>query len=392
MARPKGSKAKTWPLIRQRPQTPFHPWMVDCGMIDGKRVRYAFRTKEEAEGKAAILRAQRKGEGEDAFALAKLDRTDAEAALEVLKPHGLTLLEAAKFYVQNIALVRDSKSVQTVVDELLKLKAQDGRSKRYLKDLRLKLSNGFAAEFGSRPIHEITHQQLDDWLRGHDDWSAVTRNNYATALGVLFGLATKRGYLLKDPTDQLDRANVKLEKPGILSFHEARALLAGAPPDFVPPIALGLFAGLRPEAELWHLDWRGIDFKEKLIDISTSKNSASHRFVKIEPNLLAWLKAHKRDSGPVSPKGDAYHGRLQKTRAAASQELDKAKLPHASLDDWPQDAMRHTFASMHYASFKHAAETAEQMGHSGGLRIFFRHYRNRVKETDARAFWRLLPA
>jgi site-specific recombinase XerD len=365
--------------------------MVDCGMIDGKRVRYAFRTKEEAEGKAALLRAQRKGEGEDAFALAKFDRTDAEAALEVLKPHGLTLLEAAKFYVQNISLVRDSKSVRAVVDELLKLKAQDGRSKRYLKDLRLKLSNGFAALFGTRPIHEITHQELDNWLRSHDDWLAVTRNNYATALGVLFGLAAKRGYLLKDPTEQLDRANVQLEKPGILSLDEARALLAAAPADFVSAIALGLFAGLRPEAELWHLDWRGIDLKEKLIDISTSKNSASHRFVKIAPNLLAWLKAYKRDSGPVSPKGDAYHGRLQKARAAAAQELDRANLPHASLDDWPQDAMRHTFASMHYAAFKHAAETAEQMGHSNGLRIFFRHYRNRVKPAEAALFWRLVP-
>jgi hypothetical protein len=78
--------------------------------------------------------------------------------------------------------------------------------------------------------------------------------------------------------------------------------------------------------------------------------------------------------------------------AAAARRLHQAGMLCPSLEDWPQDAMRHTFASMHYAAFKHAAETAEQMGHSRGLRVFFRHYRSRIKETDARAFWQLQPS
>ena len=358
-------------------------------MIDGKRVRFAFRTKEQAEGKATLLRVQRKDEGDEAFSLAKFDRVDVEAAFEVLRPHGVTLLEAAEFYAHHSSIIKANRPVRVVVEELLRLKAQDGRSKRYLKDLRLKLENGFAADFGARAIHEITHQELDDWLRARGDWSATTRNNYATALGVLFGFAARRVYLLKDPTDQLDRASVKLEKPGILSVDECRELLRCAPPDFVSAIAIGLFAGLRPEAELMNLDWRGVDLKERLIDVTVSKNSASHRFVKISDNLLTWLKPHRKDSGAVCPRGDAYHVRLQKARAAAAEKLAAVQIVADSLLDWPQDAMRHTFASMHYAHFKHAAETAEQMGHAGGLRIFFRHYRNRVKPPEARAFWRL---
>jgi hypothetical protein len=43
--------------------------------------------------------------------------------------------------------------------------------------------------------------------------------------------------------------------------------------DFVPTIAIGLFAGLRPEAELWHLDWKSINLANKLIDVTKSKNS-----------------------------------------------------------------------------------------------------------------------
>jgi integrase len=392
MPRIKGSKTKNWPLIRYRTSTPYRPWMIDCGMIEGKRVRYAFRTKEEAEGKAALLRAQRRSEGEEAFSLGRFDRADVEAAIAVLKPHRFTLLEAAEFHVANASIIKEPHLVSAVVEELLETKGQDGCSKRYLADLRMKLANGFSAQFGTRAIHEITHRELDDWLRSHRDWSAVTRNNHAAALSVLFSFALRRSYLLTNPTKKLERANVTLEKPGILSLDECKALLRAADSDFVPAIAIGLFAGLRPEAELWPLDWRSIDFKERLIDISVSKNSASHRFVKISDNLAAWLERFKKDSGPLCPRGDTYYGRLEKARAAAARRLHQAGMLCPSLEDWPQDAMRHTFASMHYAAFKHAAETAEQMGHSRGLRVFFRHYRSRIKETDARAFWQLQPS
>jgi hypothetical protein len=90
---------------------------------------------------------------------------------------------------------------------------------------------------------------------------------------------------LTNSAKELERANVTIEKPGILSLDECRALLRAAPPDFVPAIAIGLFAGLRPEAELWPLDWRSIDLKERLIDVSVSKNSASHRLSK---SLTTW--------------------------------------------------------------------------------------------------------
>ena len=62
-------------------------------------------------------------------------------------------------------------------------------------------------------------------------------------------------------------------------------------------------AGLRPEAELCRLDWSAIDLDERLIDITASKNSASHRFVKVSDNLVAWLRPLALDSGAVSTRG-----------------------------------------------------------------------------------------
>src|SRR6516165_9389761 len=106
----------TWPLIRPRKSTPHHPWMVDCGMINGKRIRYGCRTKSEAEDKAAELRAQRKAEGENSLAPARLDE-DTKQALAILKPHGATLVAAAKFYVANLEVIASPRAVALVIDE-----------------------------------------------------------------------------------------------------------------------------------------------------------------------------------------------------------------------------------------------------------------------------------
>jgi integrase len=341
-----------------------------------------------------LLRAERKTQGEGSFLFrsSRFDQADAVQAYELLKPHNFTLTQAAEFLLSNSQILRDSRPIGDVVAELLEIKRQDGRSKRYLGDLRLKLTR-LAQELGDgRAIHVITTSDIDSVLRSHPEWSPLTRNNYATAARVLFAFAFKRGVILKDPTVGLDRCTVILEKPGILSVDEARALLESAPDDFVAAIAIALFAGLRPESELMRLDWSQVDLGSRLIDVASTKNSASHRYVKIAGNLIAWLRPLRRDSGALCPKGDAYYSQLQKTRCSAARKLESAGVPHPSLDDWPQDAMRHTFASMHYAKWKNAAVTAEQMGHANGLRIFFRHYRNRVKEVEARAFWRLAPS
>jgi integrase len=392
MARPQDS----WPLLRWRKTKTGRTAMVDCGMmpVDGKlrRIRFFYKTMGEAETKAALLRVKRENEGTDSFGMPAAARHDAEAALALLAPHGKSLREAAQFLLANIELIKESKQVKDVVAELLEVWEKNKRSARYIKDLRLKLSNGFGAKFGDRIIYTVSDRELQDYVYGLQGVEAITRNNYQRALSVLFSFARKRKYTLLNPALEIERANVEVEKPGILTVAQAAALVKHGVAELIPALALGLFAGLRPEAEIWRLDWSHIDLADKTIDIQKSKNVASHRFVRISNNLLAWLKPYAKKQGPVSPTGDAYHWRLQKSRQNAIEALQKAKADADQLSNWPQDCLRHTFASCHYAAFKNAGDTAEQIGHGGKLGTFFRHYRNRVKEPDALAFWRIFPA
>jgi integrase len=389
MARPQ----ETWPLIRpyKNKQKRITSWMVDCGMMEAKRVRFFYKTRDEAETKAALMRVKRTNEGESFFGFSASDRTDARSALDLLAPHKFTLRQAAEFLLSNIEIVKNAKEVREVVAELLASKEKNKRAARYLKDLRLKLENGFSAQFGERAIYTINAREIEDYLHALDV-GGITRNNYQTALSILFRFAKKRRYSLLNPLEEIERSSVESVKPGILSLDEVRALLKAAREDFIVPVALALFSGARPEAEIWRLDWKNIDLKERTIDIEKSKNVASHRFIRISDNLFEWLKPHAKKHGPVSPTGDAYHWRLQSARKLAAEALEKANVPAANLLDWPQDCMRHMFASCHYAAFKNAGDTAEQIGHGGKLRTFFRHYRNRIKEADALAFWQISPS
>lgn len=387
-------KRADWPLIKKRVYpTGTVAWIVDCGMINGKRPRYAYGTKAEAETKAEQLRIERENDGNRIFSLSAREQLEASRALKILASLKVTLTTAAEFYRAHAGIVQSEKTALEVAQELLEVKAQDGLSERHRKNLRLQLKEGFAADerFAQKPIHEITTAELETWLR-QLAVSPTTRNNYRTALVVLFSFGLKRGYVLKNPAALVERAKVKAEKPAILSVSEARDLIENAEADFIPAIALGLFAGLRPESEIWPLDWAQIDFKDKSIDIARSKNVAGERFVKMSENLIEWLRPHAQKSGPVSASSDAYYYRLQITRDKAASALRKREQPCPNLENWRQDSLRHSYASYHYGLHKNAHETAEQMGHVGSLRIFFRYYRNRVREEAARDFWAIRPA
>jgi hypothetical protein len=395
--RKKARRKESWPLIRPRRNQhgAVTSFMVDGGMMNGKRVRFFFKTKRDAETKADLMRTARENEGIEAFGLSGRERIDAQSGLELLRPHGVTIRQAAEFFIGNIEIIKSAKTFREVLSELLSAKQQDGKAARYLQDMRNRLTVA-ESKFGDRLLFEIKRNELDDWLRSLPV-SGVTRNNFRRLLGVFFGFALTRGYILRNPIREIPVAKIERGKPSILSLVEARALMSAAEPELVPALSLALFAGLRPESEIFApdhpLDWSQIeldDNEQRVIDVQQSKTVDSQRYVEISNNLRCWLLPHRKKRGPVCEI--AYYDRLREARARAVEQLTKMKLPSLGLQTWPIDVARHTFASMHYALHKDAHRTSEQLGHYGGVRVFLRHYKNRVKSPDACAFWKISPA
>jgi len=142
-------------------------------------------------------------------------------------------------------------------------------------------------------------------------------------------------------------------------------------------VAIGAFAGLR-RAELERLDWSEIDFESGLIEV-TAQNSktAQRRLVTMQPNLRKWLLPVRKHQGNVTPS-NCFRELFEQARSAAR------------IAEWPDNALRHSFASYHLAHFKNAASTALELGHHDS-RITFAHYRELVKPKDAEKYWNLFP-
>src|SRR5215475_4829482 len=53
--------------------------------------------------------------------------------------------------------------------------------------------------------------------------------------------------------------------------------------------------------------------------------------------------------------------------------------------------LRHSFASYRYAACGDENLTRREMGHYGPVHTFLRHYKNRVRDEDAKEFWAIIP-
>ena len=394
-----GRKKRNWPGVYPNKNTigQVISYVVDLGLqkVPGndqpKRVRFFYKTLREAETRAEQLRIARKNEGLSAITLPTIDRVDYERAQQILSPLGASLTQAAEFYRKHLEMIKQEVSVGDVVVELLAIKGQDGRSDRYLRDLRVRLNRFVGSKtFNGRPIHDIDSKEIDDWLRSLAG-SSVNRKNYRRLLSVLFSFALKRKYILKNPVKDVEIPTIKATKPGILTVVEVRALLEAATSEFLPTIVLGLFAGLRPESEVWRLKWEDINLEERLIDVAHSKNTAGHRYVKIEDNLAQWLTPYSTNRGPICLQDEPYFRRMRETREHAILKLEAEEGAAGNLRAWPNDCLRHCFASYHCTEFGDSRRTSQEMGHSGDPTVFNYHYRNRVKPADAQAFWKFAP-
>jgi integrase len=346
------------------------------------RDRQFFKEKIEAETFLKQKLAEQQNYGIEGMAFSLRQRAEYSECAEKLAPFNATLRDAVNFYLPHLQATNRSCTAKQLVDEILSGKKADGASHRYIQDLRSRL-NQFAATFNGKPVAKITTTDIDQWLRDLTNLKGkpvapTTRNNFRRILNVAFNIARDRGYCIDNPVAKSAKAKVIESAAGILTVEEMSRLLGNASEKLIPSIAIGAFAGLR-RAELERLDWKEIDLESRLIEVTACKaKSARRRFIKIKPNLLLWLKRYAKPNGSVAPPN--FRKLLERAQKAAG------------IQDWPNNALRHSFASYYLGHFKKAgaAELALEMGHTSAS-LVFQHYRELVKPKDAKRYWNIVP-
>jgi Site-specific recombinase XerD len=340
--------------------------------------RMFFRTRAEANAERLRQQTLLERHSRDAIGLSQREMSDFITVRNTLAEYGKNINDAGAFFVDHLERVRRCKTtVAELVAELLEAKRRDGRSGIYLRDLRNLLAI-FSRDFGNRPIAGITVEELDNWLRALPG-APKTRTNFRTNIGVLFSYAAKRRMLDFNPVVHTAKPKLPDNPPEIFTVDDLRALLDAAnrnSPDVVPMLAIGAFAGLR-DAEIKRLDWSEVDLMRGHIEVKAAKaKSARRRIIQIQPNLAEWLRPYAAMKGRLVPEG--YRTSVDRVRKAAG------------LTRWPNNGLRHSFASYRLAATHDAPRVASELGYTSP-QMLYSTYRELVLPEEADRYWKLVP-
>lgn len=351
-----------------------------------KRARKSFADLEEAKRHAKRVAEELSEKGTASYTLTGSDKLVFIRARELLKPfgkeldaavseyvealkalNGLPLVQSCKDYARIGPKTSESPTVETIVEEFVKVKTAAGRSTRHVNDLRSRLG-AFKASFRC-PLSGVTVGDVEAWL-GKMKAGHRTKANHLGAITNLVRFAERRGYLGKGTLDlsTIERGESHGEI-GIFTPAQLKALLANARPEIIPYIAIGAFAGLR-SAELARLDWSEVGKTE--IEIKPKKaKTRSRRLVPILPVLEEWIRPHRKEAGKVCE--------LLKPWTSLRGAANRAGF------EWSPNALRHSFGTYRLAITKNELQTALEMGNSPAM--VFRHYRSLVTQEQAQEWF-----
>jgi integrase len=367
------------PKIAVRPyrHSKTHKFSVDLRPF-GKGRKF-FKTRAEAEAEVMRQKTLLERHSREAVGLSQREMSDFITAKTKLGEYGETINDAVRHRLDYLERVRRSGiTVAQLANEVVEAKRKDGRSVKYVYDLNSKLSR-FCRDFGNRPIAAVTVAEIDKWLRDLD-CSPKSRAQYRANIGVLFSHAERLGMIDRNPIPRTAKPKLVDSPPEIFTVDELRSILEAATrgaPDVLPMLAIGAFAGVR-DAEIKRLDWSEVDLSRGHIEIKGAKaKSARRRIIPMQPNLAAWLRPYSGMNGCIVPEG-------------ARKKLDRVRKA-ARLARWPNNGLRHSFASYRLAAIHDAARVAVELGHSTS-QMLYSTYREPVLPEEAERYWKIAPA
>jgi integrase len=354
-----------------------YKYYIDGLKVNGKRQRLFFKDLKSADKKLKELTRKTRKEGEDALALSHDFRVLAAKCSERLKPFGKTIWDATEFYIEHLERTKDSVLVSVAATDYQESKKRAKLSQKHLDDIELRLGR-FVATFGNRPIKSVAAGEIETWL--HElALSPQSINNYRAIVRAFFQYALKRELIEKNPVASIDKVKLVDKAPEIFTPKQLADLLAAAHTSLLPALAIQAFAGLRT-AEVLRLEWSDVDLVGGFITVAAHKSkTARRRLIPMATNLAEWLRPYAQMSGPVYvTKTRNYHADVSALRTSIN------------LAYWPNNGLRHSFASYHLAKHQDAAALMLQMGHTT-TREIFEAYRELVRPEEAEKYWAIRP-
>ena len=328
--------------------------------------------------------------------------TDKEqAALAILKSTGADILEAAIVAKKALeaghgrirramkclaagenALRQQTRTVSFEKAVQAALEARRARRLRTIYDFRyfckrfMKRCPGLA----KRRMRSITPQECAQYIDMAFD-TPRQRRKARLILSGIFSTAEKQGWCDTNPVTKVEAPHVVETQVPVLKPDEIAKLTTTAEQyrdgSCAAAVGMMLYAGIRPH-EVARLTWAEVDLQERAIYIHPrhSKTGGARRVSIHKPLLRILKKRYKRDDASICPPNWLQH--WQKLRHAAGW--------NSATHRWPQDTLRHTFASYHLSHFRNYAELQCEIGHRDASLLQTRYVDQRAVQA-AEKFW-----
>jgi len=327
-------------IVSHYPARPRSPWKLELrASFYGKKIRRFFQSEAEAfsEGNALVATIREKGTqglyGED----------------------GMSVAQALRMW-----------SVEA-----------EGKSKSHADKIAATVKE--LSEVLKGPVARVEPLAIDRWLKtlGGSETSRAMWFRYAR---MFFKWCYRMRFIDRSPLDGLRPPRAT---PGrnILTPEQMAALLKAPMGDDVKALVLlGGFAGLRT-VEVARMNWEDIDCKTKQIhvrpEVSKQHDGMLQRIVDMTEPLVKRRKFFEKKTGRiVTTSVEALHERRRKVALALGWQ------------GWPDNALRHSFATYHLGRCGNPGLTAYQMGHTSPSMVQ-RVYAVPAVRADWKAFWRI---
>ena len=322
--------------VRRVDWSPQNPWCCDF-FAHGKRIRKFFPAEELAWAEGAKLTAQVTEKG-----TASLSQPEG----------GLAVAAAVRMFVNE----------------------QEPRSDSHREKLEI-FQRAFPVAFKGR-VADIEPAALRRWIKARSA-NGNTQAMYYRYAAMFFSYLKANRLIPDNPMDGVPAPKTKPAR-NILTPKQMKALLALDLPDYVRAfLLLGGFAGLRTE-EMERMDWSRVNTKSGQIHVAPGEMKDSGGFDQRIVDFTEPLKRRKawlaKQSGPIIPMAsETFHAHKRKACAPV-------------LAAWPDNCLRHSFATYHLARAKNAGLTAYQMGHTSA-HMMQKVYAVPAALADWKAWW-----
>lgn len=373
-------------IVRKAKKTGKKQWMLDLGLVDGKRQRIFYKTKKKADDAMKDRQSVIDQHGQNALSFTHSERLEYQAWKNRAAKINMTPMQCI-LYCETHYKETEEKPLTDAVEDCIKAKIQSGKREKYTNALRASLRR-LVKLTPPCMVSAVTAAQVESWARAGAESLATVKGRLIDA-NTFFNFCIKRGWRSDNPVKEIEKVHVEDKPPGIHTVEQVEAVLRCAlenDREILGYIICIYFGGMRPaESAKLTLD----KIHEDSIEVeSTIAKTRRRRFIPINDTLRAWMQVEGIKYG--MSKRSAKLDRIRWILSGKETKKDKWKHNRKKFTKfpWPHDVMLHSFCSYGVPKFG-AAKTAEWAGKSE--RILHNHYRERVKPADAEKFWALRP-